>query len=108
MAQLVCDVLRECVEYWDSVFHHDGVHPSAQYPPHRVTDIRDLERWEYSHYPNGDYMIFVSKDLSFGVLGNQYEKSVCFFDSQAVDAVGRLNTGVLTRTLRRDGRPTAG
>lgn len=105
VAQLVCDVLRECVEYWDSMFHHDGVHFSAQYRPHRVADIGDLDDWEYSHYPNGDYMIFVSKDSTFGVLANPCEDSICFFGAPAVEAATRHNDGVLTRLLRRDGKP---
>ncbi|MFJ5985454.1 DUF2716 domain-containing protein [Lentzea sp. NPDC092896] len=103
VAQVVCDVLRDCVECWDSVFHHDGVHPSTQYRPHRVTDIRDLDRWEYSHYPNGDYSIFVAKDLSFGVVGDPYEQSLCFFGAQAVTAAENHNHGVLAHALRRNG-----
>ncbi|GAB3870228.1 DUF2716 domain-containing protein [Kibdelosporangium lantanae] len=104
VSQLVCDVLRECVEYWDSLVHHDGVHPSGRYRPHAVTDVADLERWEYSHYPNGDYMIFVSKDHTFGVLGDPFEASICFFGVPAVNAVVALNDGVLEEVLRRDGR----
>jgi hypothetical protein len=107
VAQLVCDVLRECTEYWDSVIWHDGVHPSAQYRPHRVTDVGDLEGWEFSHYPNGDYSIFVSKDFSFGTLGNHFEKSLCFFGSPVVEAMNKLNAGLLTRMLRRDTRRIA-
>ncbi|MGW6933663.1 DUF2716 domain-containing protein [Lentzea sp. NPDC054927] len=107
VAQLVCDVLRECVEYWDSVFHHDAVHPSSQYRPHRVTNVDDLDEWEYSHYPNGDYMIFVSKDHAFGVLGDHFEKTICFFGAPAVTAAIALNDGVLTSLIRRDGKPTA-
>jgi hypothetical protein len=105
MAQLVCDVLRECVEYWDSVFWHDAVHPSAQYRPHRVTDVEDLEGWEYSHCPNGDYMIFVARDHTFGVLGDHIEKTICFFGAPAVAAAVALNNGVLTDLIRRDGKP---
>jgi hypothetical protein len=104
-AQLVCDVLRECVEYWDSVFRHDAVHPSTQYRPHRVTDVEDLEDWEHSHYPNGDYMIFVSRDHTFGVLGDHVENTICFFGEPAVAAAVALNNGVLTDLIRRDGKP---
>lgn len=104
VAQLVCDVLRACTEYWDSVFWHDSVHPSAQYRPHRVTDITDLDGWEYTHYPNGDYLIFVSKDLSFGVVGNHHERSLCFFGETAVQAATELNRRILGPLLRRDGQ----
>nr|WP_281401089.1 DUF2716 domain-containing protein [Amycolatopsis umgeniensis] len=103
VAQLVCDVLRECVEYWDSVFHHDGVHFSTQYRPHRVVDVRDVEKWEYLFYPNGDFSIFVAKDLSFGVVGNPFEESFCVFGESAVAAAERHNAGLLTEVLRRDG-----
>ncbi|QYN18385.1 DUF2716 domain-containing protein [Amycolatopsis sp. DSM 110486] len=104
VAQLVCDVLRACTEYWDSVFSHDSAHPSTQYRPHRVTDITDLDGWEYTHYPNGDYLIFVSKDLSFGVVGDHHEKSLCFFGETAVRAAIELNRGILGPLLRRDGQ----
>src|ERR1043165_5483020 len=107
VAQLVCDVLRECVEYWDSMVHHDGVHPSWQYRPHRVMDIDELNGWEYSHYPNGDYMIFVSKDHTFGIVADPFEETICFFGASAVAAVTALNDGVLTNMLRRDGTPVA-
>ncbi|RSM90443.1 DUF2716 domain-containing protein [Kibdelosporangium aridum] len=103
VAQLVCDVLRECVEYWDSMFHHDVWHPSAQYRPHRVVDVEDLEGWEYSHYPYRDFSIFVSKDMTFGVVGNPLEDTICFFGAPPVSAVTRLNNGVLTQILRCDG-----
>jgi Protein of unknown function (DUF2716) len=83
VAQLVCDVLRECVEHWDSVFQHDAAHPSRQYRPHRVTNIDGLKNWEYSHCPNGDYMIFVSRDHMFGVLGDPFENTICFFGAPA-------------------------
>jgi hypothetical protein len=106
VAQLVCDVLRDCVEYWEPVFYHDGVHPSAQYRPQRVNDIADLDNWEYTHYPNGDYTIFVAKDLSWGMLGDQHEDILCVFGAPAVDAMARLNQGVLTHVLRRDGKRT--
>lgn len=102
---MVCDVLRECVEYWDSVFRHDAVQPSTQYRPHRVTDVEDLEDWEHSHYPNGDYMIFVSRDHTFGVLGDHVEETICFFGGPAVAAAVALNNGVLTDLIRRDGKP---
>lgn len=106
VAQLVCDVLRACTEYWDSVFRHDSVHPSAQYRPHRVTDITELDGWEYTHYPNGDYLVFVSKDLPFGIVGNHHEKSLCFFGEPAVAAVTDLNRGILGPPLRRDSLAT--
>lgn len=104
VAQLVCDVLRACTEYWDSVFWHDSVHQSAQYRPHRVTDITDLDGWEYTRYPNGDYLIFVSKDLSFGILGNHHEERLCFFGETAAQAATELNRGILGPLLRRDGQ----
>ncbi|MFD0206059.1 MULTISPECIES: DUF2716 domain-containing protein [Saccharothrix] len=107
LAQVVCDVLRECTEYWESVVAHDWVHPSVLYRPHRVLDVTDLEHWDVELIPNGDYVIFVAKDLSFGVFGHPWEQSLCFFGEPAVRAVERVNSGLLTRVLRRDGRPEA-
>jgi hypothetical protein len=104
VAQLVNDVLRACLEDWDSVFHHDGWHISSQYRPHRVTNIEDLSKWEYSHYPDGDYMIFVARDHGFGVLGDHRNHTICFFGEPAVRAVTELNRDVLTELVRRDGR----
>jgi hypothetical protein len=105
LAQLVCDVLRDCTEYWESVAAHDWVHLSVLYRPHRVVDVTDLEQWDTTLIPNGDYVIFVAKDLSFGVFGHPWEQSLCFFGAPAVRAAERLNGGLLTRVLRRDGRP---
>ncbi|WP_170232195.1 DUF2716 domain-containing protein [Saccharothrix saharensis] len=105
LAQLVCDVLRECTEYWESVVAHDWVHPSVLYRPHRVVDVTDLDGWDVTLIPNGDYTTFVAKDLSFGVFGHPWERSLCFFGEPAVHASQRLNDDLLTRVLRRDGRP---
>ncbi|WP_326834696.1 DUF2716 domain-containing protein [Amycolatopsis rhabdoformis] len=63
----------------------------------------NIDDWEYSHYPNGDYVVFVSKDLSFGIVGNHHERSLCFFGEPAVSAATRLNRGILGPLLRRDG-----
>ncbi|MFI9815426.1 DUF2716 domain-containing protein [Saccharothrix variisporea] len=102
VAQLVADVLRECTEYWESVIVHDFVHESVLYRPHRVTDAEDAGDWESVLLPNGDYLVFVAKDHSFGVVGDHVERSLCFFGVPAVAAARRLNKGVLTRTLRED------
>jgi hypothetical protein len=75
VAQLVNDVLRECVEYWDS-----------------------------SHYPSRDYMIFVARDHSFGVIGDHIENTTCFFGAPAVTAALALNDAPVAM-LRRMCRP---
>ncbi|MBV9847146.1 MAG: DUF2716 domain-containing protein [Kutzneria sp.] len=107
VAQVVCDVLRACTVPDESVIHHDWVHPSVVFRPHRVIRVDDVANWETSLFPNGDYSIFVACDLAFGVLGHPWEQSLCFFGAPAVEAVTEVNTGRLTTLLRRDGQPTS-
>jgi len=105
-AQLVNDVLRACVEDWDSVFHHIELHWPGQYRPHRVDDITELKDWERSHYPDRHHLLsFVGRDHGFGVFAQHWNRTACFFGAAAVDAVQRLNRGVLTELVRVNGVP---
>ncbi|MEV0698398.1 DUF2716 domain-containing protein [Saccharopolyspora sp. NPDC050389] len=69
----------------------------------RVLEGRSREGWPFSPYPDGDYYIFLAKDLRFGTFGHPWEHSLCVFGAELLDAIEDGVQDVLQRVLRRDG-----
>ncbi len=44
-------------------------------------------RWEISTFPNGDYYIFISEDLTDGWFGHPWEQTICVFGKRAISSL---------------------
>jgi hypothetical protein len=106
VAALVLGTLQDCTEWPETVVFHDWVHPSHLFRPHSIDEPEEVPGWDVGGlFPNGDYTIFVGRDYSFGILGHPWERSLCVFGVGAVATFAARNRGILTKILRRDGRP---
>lgn len=92
--------LRDCVAVGEWVWAMDWQHPGCRFWPHRMTG-----EWTVPVFPNGDYYIFLAQDFRFGTLGHPWEKTLCVFGAELLEAFHRHNDGVLNTVLRRDGEP---
>jgi Protein of unknown function (DUF2716) len=104
-AALNAEVLRAFVHSFDHdqrLVVLDWQHQSYWFRPHlqAVTD----GTWPVTPFPNGDYYIFLTEDMTSGTFGHPWEQTVCVFGAALVDAlVPSLETWL--PVLRREGGP---
>ncbi|MFD0538175.1 DUF2716 domain-containing protein [Actinomadura luteofluorescens] len=64
-------------------------HPCCRFWPHRLSRPEDYESWVVPVFPDDDYYIFLSQDLSFGTFGHPWEASLCAYGERLLEAVER-------------------
>jgi hypothetical protein len=99
-ARIALKALRECVrpDEWVWVLHWQ--HQSYKFFPHRMDESGE---WPVPVLPKSDYPLFLAQDYRFGTLGHPWERSLCVFGEELIDAFERHADGALTTVLRRDG-----
>jgi hypothetical protein len=100
VAKLALQALRDCVQPDEWVWALHWQHQSFRFWPHRMDDAG---RWPVPVFPRGDYHLFLAQDFRFGTLGHPWERSLCVFGKELVDAVESHGNGELSTVLRRDG-----
>lgn len=80
--------------------------PTDMFLPHAL-ERRTREGWPRSPFPDGDYYIFLSEDLSFGSFGHPWERSLCVFGAPLLEKVTGALDELLRDVLRRDGVPVS-
>lgn len=60
---------------------------SYKFFPHRPFELDEWDEWVIPILPNGDYYIFLEKNLEFGVFGHPWEKTMCIFGTKLIDLV---------------------
>lgn len=80
---------RECVPGGKSIWVLDWQHPCYRFYPHDDFQFHDEDDWPVPALPNGDYYIFLSPDLEFGVFGHPWEQSMCVFGEPLLEAFDR-------------------
>lgn len=51
---------------------------------------QDADNWKLSVYPNGDYHIFVTASLEYGIFGHPWERTICIFGEKLVSTLSPL------------------
>jgi hypothetical protein len=64
----------------------DWQHQSYWFWPHR--QAASSEPWRIPPFPNGDYFIFLTEDLTQGTFGHPWEQTFCVFGRDMVGALG--------------------
>lgn len=100
VARLALQALRACVRPDEWVWALHWQHQSYRFWPHRMGQS---EPWPVPVFPKGDYHLFLAQDFRFGTLGHPWERSLCVFGKELVDAVESNRNGTLATVLRRDG-----
>jgi hypothetical protein len=68
-------------------------HPCYWFWPHRQRGLG--ETWRIPPFPNGDYFIFLTEDMSQGTFGHPWEQSLCIFGGRLVASLAPRLTGWL-------------
>lgn len=77
----------------------DWQHPAYWFWAHRQTTLD--EPWRVPPFPNGDYFILVTEDLSQGTFGHPWEQTLCVFGPDLVGAlVPRLSDSLPIKRTR--------
>lgn len=88
----------------ESIYALDWQHPGYAFTPDLESPPGGLWDWPVPALPNGDYYIFVSRDLSWGVFGHPWEQTWCAFGRPVVDVL-RTPSEYHVPVIRRDGSP---
>jgi hypothetical protein len=102
--RLVMAALQDCLPDDEWVYALDWQHTGYHCWPHQVDPTLRTYMWPVEVFPNGDYHIYTSHDLSFGTFGHPWEATLCVWGAKLIKAVAARNSGVLTRIYRRDGQ----
>ena len=74
----------------------DWQHPCWWLSPHASVD-----HWEVPVLPNGDYFVFLSRDLEWGWFGHPWEQTICVFGAPQLAALAHNLPAIFSRVLRQ-------
>ena len=86
------DIVAEDGYLYALDWHHDS---------YRLYIHRHLDEWKISIYPDRDYHIFLSQDMSFGVIGHPWRRVICVFGEGLLDHVRRLDHDIFRSPIER-------
>jgi hypothetical protein len=67
----------------------DWQHPSYWFLPHRQA-VSDDGQWPVEVFPNGDYYIFLTEDMTAGTFGHPWEETLCVFGERFVSTLAPM------------------
>jgi hypothetical protein len=79
----------------------DWQHQTFRFWPHRLATQHD-PHWQTEVFPDGDYYIFLTEDMTTGTFGHPWEQTLCIFGERLVSVLLPLLTAWLPvkRTYR--------
>ncbi|MFD9746332.1 DUF2716 domain-containing protein [[Kitasatospora] papulosa] len=101
--RLVEQGLKSCMGPSGTLLALDWQHTSYRFAPLGVGGPGQLA-WPLSPYPDGDYYIYLSEDFRMGSFGHPWEKSLCLFGQEFLDAASAEVEKLLGQPIRRSGR----
>jgi hypothetical protein len=96
--------LRRCVAPGSAIQVLDWQHPCYSFEPHGEFEFKSEADWPVPALPNGDYYIFIARDMEFGVFGHPWERTMCVFGQRLIDAFGTDKPELFTKVVRIGGR----
>ena len=96
--------LRQCTAPGDFVDVLDWQHPSYRFWPHEPFEFVSEDDWPIPALPNGDYYIFLARDMEAGVLGHPWEQTMCVFGARLLAAFEQDPPLLFDRPVRRSGK----
>ena len=85
----------------------DWHHTSYRIRPHRIRPADGL-RWPLGVMPDGDYIVNLAEDFSYGTFGHPWEETLCVFGTAVVERVAERLDAILGPPLRIGGRKARG
>jgi len=95
---------RRCVGPADTIYVLDWHHPCYSFAPHGEFHFEHEDDWPIPALPNGDYYIFLARDLEWGVFGHPWEQTMCVFGRRVLDAIHSDPRELFTTKVRVGGR----
>ncbi|MYW02911.1 DUF2716 domain-containing protein [Streptomyces sp. SID3343] len=95
--------LLACTKPGEDLYWLDWNHQGYRFDPRRV-DGPGRPRRPGSAYPDGDYHLYVTRDIRLGTFGHPWEDSLCVFGDDLLAHVEDRLTALLGTVLRRGGR----
>ncbi len=78
----------------------DWQHPSYWFWPHRQATAADP--WQVEVFPNGDYYMFLTEDMTTGTFGHPWEQTLCVFGEPFVRTLAPMLSSWLP--IKRENR----
>ena len=97
------DALQKCVAPGGHVNVLDWQHQSYRFSPHEPFEFASEDDWSIPALPNGDYYIFLDPELRFGVFGHPWERTMCVFGRELLEALSQDMPKVFAHEIRRGG-----
>jgi len=95
LASAVIDSFREVGAVSDEIFRLNWGHASYAY------NLAECPLG--AGFPDGDYEILLSEDMSFGTFGHPWEHSICIFGDQLVKSFLKRRPTILFAVIRNSG-----
>ncbi|MEV4057356.1 DUF2716 domain-containing protein [Amycolatopsis sp. NPDC049688] len=90
--------LRESVEPGEELYWLDWQHVGYRFDPARVGGAGP--RWPGAVFPDGDYYLYLTRDLRLGTFGHPWEATVCVF-GELLTRIDATLTAALGEPVRR-------
>lgn len=103
LVEVVEQGLKSCMGPSGTLLALDWQHTSYGFAPLGVGGPGQLA-WPLSPYPDGDYYIYLSEGFRMGSFGHPWEKSLCLFGQEFLDAASAEVQELLGQPIRRSGR----
>ncbi|MGW4206731.1 DUF2716 domain-containing protein [Lentzea sp. NPDC004789] len=83
--QLVLESFQRVFDDTTRLLVLDWQHASYWFRPHAIADATRWPPSPVTPFPNGDYYIFLTADMSQGTFGHPWEQTLCVFGNDLVD-----------------------
>lgn len=98
------EAFRTVCPMGEAIYALDWQHTCYWLDPHGKLDFEKEEDWPVPALPNGDYYIFLTRDMKCGVFGHPWERTMCVFGRDLVDAVEAQPPELFANKVRVAGR----
>ena len=93
----IFNALAECAAESEEIYYLDWQHDCY------ALNIKASNDSWINGFPDGDYAIFLSKDMSIGTFGHPWEYSICFFGESFAKAIIKQKPSILETVTRNSG-----
>lgn len=101
--EVMWEALKSCSPPGKEIYSLDWHHECFTYDPHAFPPPPQELQFTRGLYPNGDYGITLSHDLSWGVLGHPWEFTICIFGQPLLNVIEKNPPKLFRHIIRRDG-----
>jgi hypothetical protein len=95
---------RRCVAPSKTIYVLDWQHTCYSFEPHGEFLFKSDDDWPIPPLPNGDYYIFLTREMDLGVFGHPWEQTMCVFGQRLVEAFASDPPELFTKMVRVGGR----